>query len=93
MGPVAREARRRRPGPHRRVDVRDLGAALRIEGAVAAYLLVAYGWALACQLVDLSDPVCVHLSRHGSAANSTLPTLLVQPDDLDERRTHRSQAL
>ncbi len=29
----------------------------RIEGAVAAYLLVAYGWALAYQLVDLSDPV------------------------------------
>ncbi|TMA85035.1 MAG: Ion channel, partial [Deltaproteobacteria bacterium] len=29
----------------------------RIEGAVAAYLLLAYGWALAYQLVDLSDPV------------------------------------
>jgi hypothetical protein len=28
----------------------------RIEGAVAAYLLVAYGWALAYQLVALSDP-------------------------------------
>ena len=28
----------------------------RIEGAVAAYLLVAYAWALAYQLVALSDP-------------------------------------
>jgi Ion channel len=28
----------------------------RIEGAVAVYLLVAYGWALAYQLVSLSDP-------------------------------------
>lgn len=28
----------------------------RIEGAVAAYLLVAYGWALAYQLVALGDP-------------------------------------
>lgn len=28
----------------------------RIEGAVAAYLLVAYAWAMAYQLVDLSDP-------------------------------------
>ena len=28
----------------------------RIEGAVAAYLLVAYAWALAYQLVELSDP-------------------------------------
>ena len=28
----------------------------RIEGAVAAYLLVAYGWALAYQLVELSGP-------------------------------------
>jgi ion channel len=28
----------------------------RIEGAVAAYLLVAYAWALAFQLVALSDP-------------------------------------
>jgi hypothetical protein len=28
----------------------------RIEGAVAAYLLVAYAWALAYQLVDLNDP-------------------------------------
>jgi hypothetical protein len=28
----------------------------RIEGAVAAYLLVAYGWALAYQLVTLNDP-------------------------------------
>jgi hypothetical protein len=29
----------------------------RIEGAVAAYLLVAYAWALGYQLVELSDPV------------------------------------
>jgi hypothetical protein len=29
----------------------------RIEGAVAAYLLVAYVWALAYQLLALSDPV------------------------------------
>ena len=28
----------------------------RIEGAVAAYLLVAYAWALAYQLVELNDP-------------------------------------
>ena len=28
----------------------------RIEGAVAVYLLAAYAWALAYQLVDLSDP-------------------------------------
>jgi len=30
-------------------------APYRIEGAIAAYLLVAYGWALAYQLVALSD--------------------------------------
>jgi ion channel len=36
------------PGP---IDLR------RIQGAVAAYLLLAYGWALAYRLVALGDPV------------------------------------
>jgi len=29
----------------------------RIEGAVTVYLLVVYSWALACQLIALSDPM------------------------------------
>ena len=34
----------------------------RIEGAVTAYLLVAYSWTLAYQLVVLSDPVAFSIS-------------------------------
>ena len=47
----------------------------RIEGAVAAYLLVAYGWALAYQLIDLSDPVAFTFAA--TAAPQTLRVRLL----------------